>query len=333
MPPLCASLCGLGVALSPLTVGVDLGGIVQNLRPAGFLGSQPSSNGIETSASVTTTNTESGSTVVKSGQTDASKQQEARKDAELAETINNNEKTRNDEEASRSFRENSSKSKSVYFRVDGGTDTQFTSYFYTEDYNEHFARWVKSVSEDPKPYDLKVGEIPDLLRINAYDFFPGCALQCGMDATGSCNITGNLSNGTLFEEEISCDDLKRISSNLETKHNNLADAIHIYVNHGELIPQPRQLLRSGRKGCTKSMLLAQRQAKQIRFPKSITYEFLKTGMAKINLFLPRDIKVYRVVLLNFCRLVRPTIFFQTVFSTIILNTFVFTRKSIGTKRL
>ena len=128
--------------------------------------------------------------------------------------------------------------------------------------------------------------------MNAYDFFPDCALQCGIESTGSCEVTGNFPNGTLLVEEITCDDLKRVSSNLEAKRTNLADAVHIYVNHGELIPQQRQLLRAGRKGCTHAMLLAQRQTNQVRFPNPITYEYLKTGMAKMNMFLPRDIQLY-----------------------------------------
>ena len=33
--------------------------------------------------------------------------------------------------------ENASNSKSTYYRVDGGTNTAFTSYFYTEDYNTY----------------------------------------------------------------------------------------------------------------------------------------------------------------------------------------------------
>jgi len=130
---------------------------------------------------------------------------------------------------------------------------------------------VKSVSQDPKPFDLKVSEITDLLKISAYDFFPDCALACGVVSTGSCLITGTLRNATELNEEISCDDLQRVTSNLAKKRTNLADAVHLYLNGGDLTPEPRQLLRAGAKGCTKSMLLAQRQAHRILYTPTITY--------------------------------------------------------------
>ena len=115
---------------------------------------------------------------------EAEKAESNRKDAITAEAIDENKEARNDKRNVASERENASKSKSIYYRVDGGTDTAFTSYFYTDEYAEHFANWVQSVRQDPKPFDLKVRPIVDLLRINAYDFFPDCALQCLYSGSG-----------------------------------------------------------------------------------------------------------------------------------------------------
>ena len=191
-------------------------------------------------------------------------------------------------------RDQMSKSKSIYYHIDGGTDTRFTSYYYTEEYPKYFAKWIHSVSQDPKPYDLRVKLITDLLKISAYDFFPDCTLQCQYNADANCLIGGNFPNGTESQELFSCHELGRITRMFERKNNNLQDAIHMYLNNGRLTPESRQIIQAGHKGCTDQMLLAQRQLRRIRYTTNATYTELIQNMVKMNFHLPRDVVVYFV---------------------------------------
>lgn len=146
----------------------------------------------------------------------------------------------------RDFRESQNKQKSVKYKVEGGTDLEFTHRFYTREFPYYFTRWLDSVILDPKSFDYKVKPISDLLMLDAFDFFPQCTNICSFGAV-NCEIKYDENKPGL---SMPCDAFEKLSSKLHQKHSTLKEALKLYENVGKLTPANYQTLKAGPKGCS-----------------------------------------------------------------------------------
>lgn len=175
-------------------------------------------------------------------------------------------------EKSSEFQQSMSKQKNVKFHVEGGTDLEFTHWFYSESFPKYFSRWIDSVILDPKSFNFKTKPIYTLLKMNAFDFFPQCATQCGF-GLDHCEIKYPPAECSDFPCEtrkvsISCQELNKISQKIQQKHSMLTDAVTLYLKHGRLTPKEKQTFRAGPNGCT-----------EIRWPLFESHrEFIKTQL-------------------------------------------------------
>ena len=144
-----------------------------------------------------------------------------------------------------------SKSKNIRFKVDGGTDLEFTHRFYSDSFPEYFSKWLDTVILDPKSFNFKTVPIHDLLALDAFDFFPDCAVICGFKAD-SCQIPYPDSNGAETIVEFPCQEFVKITKKLKHKHSVLEDAVNLYLEHGKLIPINKQNFEAGPPGCSDS---------------------------------------------------------------------------------
>ena len=148
----------------------------------------------------------------------------------------------------KTFRQSSSKSKSIKYKVEGGTDLEFTQKFYSDSFPVYFSKWLESVINDSKSFNFKAQPISDLLHLSAFDFFPQCANVCGFGAA-ECDVKYQSNNG---EKTVSmpCFEFDKISSRLNHKHSVLMEALRLYANMGKLTPVNHQSFDGGPRECS-----------------------------------------------------------------------------------
>ncbi|XP_078693220.1 uncharacterized protein LOC144922968 [Branchiostoma floridae x Branchiostoma belcheri] len=200
----------------------------------------------------------------------------------------------------------SSKSSSSHVMVEGGEQevAAVVSDFYTTNFKETFTEWLKSIPSYPKPIEMFMGTMSELLNLNFKLLFPfdisDAADGCFANNLRSEPVTGrkyyevpklvNSSEGgtRTIKEKRYCDvtSIDQFQVEMDQKRLALERAIAIYMEEGP-IPTADFHLRGGKPGCQAEALTVKAGATGVTHP-SWT-ELINGDTYKIIFDLPEDI--------------------------------------------
>ncbi|XP_035660233.1 uncharacterized protein LOC118404941 [Branchiostoma floridae] len=171
---------------------------------------------------------------------------------------------RNEESGSAS----SSKSASTHIVVEGGDQkvASIVADFYTTSFKDTFTEWLKSIPSYPKPIQMFMGTMSELLNLNFKLLFPfdmsdaadGCFSKNLLTEEGTARkyynvpvlVEDNNGNETTKNEKRYCDDatIEEFQLSMDKKRLALERAIAVYMEEGP-IPTTDFHLKGGNPGC------------------------------------------------------------------------------------